>query len=266
VLLGESVGELRAVGTVSDTGGEIAVDDGVFWLLGFDRQENRAVRRVELPEEQLGDPVPLGEGEPVTVLAEHVLQLRRHGRSVRATPLDGSGSWTVELPPVAEESRRSGSTAWFQRLDGAGLVSLDVLKRTVGEVPIDLDLAARVPRAEPPSGLAPSRHDVEELASMRRSLLGEVGSGDGGVSLIEGVTFESVTAVGSFPRSEIVALFRSVDRPGVLFGRRWPLYDALGNPESLEYAEVHLEEDVEGWPGLPLASECRPDADGVVWF
>lgn len=85
---------------------------------------------------------------------------------------------------------------------------------------------------------------------------------------IRGVTFESTELRGSFPGTVLVALFRSEARPGIRFGRRWRLYDELGNPEDewLEYADVGLMEDVEAGDGLPEPAACVPDAEGIVWF
>jgi hypothetical protein len=53
----------------------------------------------------------------------------------------------------------------------------------------------------------------------------------------------------------------------VQFGRRWALYDDLGDPEDLEYADIELMEDVEaaGY-GLPAPHNCVADDAGVVWF
>jgi hypothetical protein len=84
-------------------------------------------------------------------------------------------------------------------------------------------------------------------------------------AFIRGVEFDSVEIVGSFPHTEVVALFHAADRAGIQFGRRWPLYDDLGNPQPLEYAGIHLMEDIEaaGY-GLPGLEACVPDDDGLV--
>ena len=64
-----------------------------------------------------------------------------------------------------------------------------------------------------------------------------------------------------------MALFHAVDRPGIQFGRRWRLYDELGNPVDHEYADIHLMEDVESaGGGLPPADGCVTDEAGVAWF
>ena len=86
-------------------------------------------------------------------------------------------------------------------------------------------------------------------------------------AFIEGVEFDSVNIIGAFPRTEVLALFQAADRPGIQFGRRWSLYDDLGNPQPLQYAEIHLMEEIEaaGY-GLPRLEACYPADDGVVWF
>ncbi len=61
-------------------------------------------------------------------------------------------------------------------------------------------------------------------------------------------------------------MFRAADRPGIQFGRRWALYDELGNPLDPGYAAIYLMEDVQSGDGLPAAARCRPDSSGVVWF
>ena len=51
------------------------------------------------------------------------------------------------------------------------------------------------------------------------------------------------------------------------FGRRWNLYDDLGDTTHLEYVDIELVEDVEaaGY-GLPEPADCVPDEAGIVWF
>ena len=81
------------------------------------------------------------------------------------------------------------------------------------------------------------------------------------------MTFGVIELRGEFPDRAVVALFRAGDRPGIQFGRRWRLYDELGNPVDHQYADIHLMEDIESsGGGLPPAGDCVPDAAGVVWF
>lgn len=81
------------------------------------------------------------------------------------------------------------------------------------------------------------------------------------------MTFNAIDLRGDFPDRVIVALFHAADRPGIQFGRRWGLYDELGNPIDHEYADIGLMEDVmSSGGGLPPAGQCVPDAGGVVWF
>ena len=85
--------------------------------------------------------------------------------------------------------------------------------------------------------------------------------------LINGIDFVSVDLMGTFPETHVVASFRSEDRPGITFARKWHLYDELGNSVDHEYAEIYLMEDVEAMGyGLPPMSVCALGPDGLVWF
>jgi hypothetical protein len=119
-----------------------------------------------------------------------------------------------------------------------------------------------------PSGFNEDQFERAQLEELRESLLGGWHDGDGSTRpLISGVSFDTVELQGQFPNRSIVALFHASDYPGVHFGRRWRLYDELGNPADLEYAHIHLMEDIESATGgLPPPEQCIPDPDGVVWF
>jgi hypothetical protein len=133
---------------------------------------------------------------------------------------------------------------------------------------LDIDTEPFVPPPVPP-GLDLDRYEAEQRDSLREVVVGGWVAEDGSRRpYIDGVTFESFELRGSFPDTVIVALFRSENRPGIRFGRRWRLYDELGNleGESLEYADVGLMEDVESGDGLPMTDACTADAEGIVWF
>jgi hypothetical protein len=119
-----------------------------------------------------------------------------------------------------------------------------------------------------PSGFNEDQFERAQLEELRESLLGGWQDGDGSTRpLISGVSFDTVELQGESPNRSIVALFHASDYPGVQFGRRWRLYDELGNPEDLDYAHIHLMEDIESATGgLPPSNERIPDPDGVVWF
>jgi hypothetical protein len=121
---------------------------------------------------------------------------------------------------------------------------------------------------QPPPDFNEDQFEQAQLAELRESLLGGWQDGDGSTRpLISGVSFDTVELRGEFPNRSIVALFHSSDYPGVQFGRSWRLYDELRNPEDLEYAHIHLMEDIESATGgLPPPDQRKPDPDGVVWF
>jgi hypothetical protein len=112
-----------------------------------------------------------------------------------------------------------------------------------------------------------TKYGADELEKMRASLFGGWHAEKRERHpFIRGITFESVELDGEFPYTAVVARFRANDRAGILFGRRWTLYDDLGNVEPLEYADIHLMEDIEAaGHGLPPMSQCAPDDTGVVW-
>jgi hypothetical protein len=177
----------------------------------------------------------------------------------------------VELPQVVEtygDIVVSDGVVWFAAEDAAAVVWVHPRTGTAGQIVIEADLGPETPAPEKPTNVDLEQFEQSQLTSLRDSLLGgwtdESGNTD---PFIGGVEFQSIELVGRFPHSHIVARFRAADRSGILFGRRWDLYDELGNPQDLEYADMHLMEDIEaaGW-GLPPVEECRPDNDGLVWF
>lgn len=83
---------------------------------------------------------------------------------------------------------------------------------------------------------------------------------------IRGVTFEDVRLEGEFPETRVVALFRSEDHPGVLFGRRRRVWDDDGSySDVITVMDVNLMEDIEAC-GYGLPANPQPDESGVVWF
>lgn len=83
---------------------------------------------------------------------------------------------------------------------------------------------------------------------------------------VEGVSFEGVTVERDDERPVVALFFRSDARPGILFGRMWPLFEEDGTPsEDLEFAFIDIIEGLESGPGLPAQECCVLDARGVVW-
>lgn len=292
VLAGDGSGSWQAVGSVEDTScgvGSIAVDEGRIWLIGFSREADERsseVREVDVAARRLHDGLPLQLENPVTVAHGHVVDLiwggddgyeddgddeqpRRAGRAVRLVATDGGNSRVVGGPLVDDEPVTDGSTVWFRSaLDEAALVAVDVARATARQVTIEFDCRPHAPEAQPPEGLDLVAFEAQALERLRSSLFGGWHDARGERHpFIEGVTFESAELRGEFPETEIVATFHADERPGVRFGRRWPLYDDLGNQLFLGGADIELMEDIEaaGY-GLPPSSRCVPDAEGVVWF
>lgn len=118
------------------------------------------------------------------------------------------------------------------------------------------------------AGFNSDQFEQVQLERLRESLLGGWHGDDGSAEpFIPGVSFDAVELQGEFPDRSMVALFRASDYPGVRFGRRWRLYDELGNPKDLDFVHIHLMEDIESaTAGLPPLDQCIPDSDGVVWF
>lgn len=287
VLFGD-VGNLQPLGGVGETlQGSVAVDGDDVWLLGFNRERDDRVfevGRVDLSSGEMEPPQRVDD-EVVAIVDGRTVHLgwtggphwdddeedeepRSRGRQVRIASSDDGDDLVVEIPIVDTTPVVSGSAVWFRRYDTPGLVGVDVRSGAVTNVAVDLDVSTFTPPVDPPSDVDLAAFEADELEKLRGSLFGGWRS-EGGEqhAFIRGITFESVELEGEFPRTAVVALFRADDRPGVLFGRRWNLYDDLGNAEPLEYVDINLMEDIEaaGY-GLPPMSKCSPDENGIVWF
>ncbi|MEX1008144.1 MAG: hypothetical protein WD271_09920 [Acidimicrobiia bacterium] len=178
----------------------------------------------------------------------------------------------IELPHLVETSGdvvvSEGQTWFMSRSDQGALVWLDARDGTTSVLTIVCDLAENAPAPVPPTGVDLDQFEQQELEGMRASLLGGWRDQSGKTQpFLEGVEFERIELRGRFPDTQVVSTFRAADRPGILFARRWNLYDELGNTSNLEYADIHLMEDVKAvGRGFPPLDECEPDVDGVVWF
>lgn len=82
---------------------------------------------------------------------------------------------------------------------------------------------------------------------------------------LTGCVVEDVRLEGRFPSTEVIILFRSLDRPELLFGRRERIWadDGVYATDGSAVITMNLEERIYFAPGLPLDAE--PDATGVVW-
>jgi len=280
VLLGNDR-PLRPVGTVAETSGGIAVDGSEAWLLGFNRHDDVfEVRRLDLESGAISEPIP-SDGNVVAVVRGRMVALgwdraepdltedeyERPKRLVRITAVGGQAS-DVRLPSIDDAVVVDGSTVWFRAVEEQALIAVDVESATARKVAVHIDCTEFIPSVSVPEGIDPSAFESLELENLRGAFLGGWRSESREqYPFIRGVTFDAVELHGSFPHTAVVAVLRSTERPGVQFGRRWRLYDDLGNPQPLEYADIHLMEDIEAaGHGLPPLEDCVADDDGIVWF
>jgi hypothetical protein len=268
-----------------------------------DEEADQAVREVLLAEGRIADPLGLQLQRPVAVVDGFIVDIdwrllsrqeRSRGRGpmvVRLLPIDGCAAQEVvtvgcysSYGPSARVSNGEVwlGTAWTASLAVVGLgqppatgtvlpepvlPGTPALREPTGrELRVELDCRPWMPRPEPPPGLDVPQFEQTQLERIRAEFLGGWTDSHGEqLPLIKRVSFDTVELRGSFPHTEVVALFHGAGRPGIQFGRRLGLYDELGNPADHQYAGIFLMEDVESG-GLPPPDRCVPDAAGVVWF
>ena len=280
-------GTLDVLGAVPGSGGVVCADGGSVWLLGFDEETDEdaapQVREVRVAEGRLSGPLDVRPHHPVAALDGLVVDvawpedgdrptagLAGGPAVVRFIPAAGGEPW--ELGPA--DLFRHGMTVvrehevWFGNPGSGALTVAGPGDASPRELRITLDCGPWMPQPQLPDGLDQRQFDQAQLDRLRGAFLGGWHTSEGRTEpFIDGVTFDMIELRGDFPDRAVVALFHSQDRPGIQFGRRWRLYDELGNPVDHEYADIHLMEDVvSGDGGLPAAGDCVPDADGVVWF
>ncbi len=259
-------GEVRRVGSVDDNDGSPVVDGGRVWLLGYAPLGEPDTAREVRPGGGLGDPVDARLDGLLTVVDGTLVGTL--GPDLHLVALDAPETRRrVAVPRVGEEVAVDGGTVWLLRHDRTGLVGVDVAAGTVRQVPLAVDCAHLAPEPTPPAGLDLAAYERRTADDLRTVLTGGwVDDAGGSEPYIDGVTFDDVRLEGTFPDAAVVALFHAEGYPGVQFGRRWRLYDDLGDPEELEYAD-YLKEDVEAaGHGLPPPEDCVPDGAGIVWF
>jgi hypothetical protein len=286
VLLGDQVTGIDPIGSVGDAnfGSRVIADHRRVWLLGFSRHTGdhhaaSQVREIDLDGRRLMSPLAIDVTLPVAVVDDKVVDVARKGGGwTDSTPLrhelrvltrENQLVASVDVPLIGTDLVTiNDRTVWFVRREHPILAGLHIDTGMVANVDVNLNCRPWVHAPTPPEGLDLRSFEASQLAHVRSALLGGwVGADGSDTPYIRGITFESVTLDGTFPSAEIVALFHSDNRAGILFGRRWELYDDLGNTSPLDYATIGLMEDVEaaGY-GLPEVDDCHPDEDGVVWF
>jgi hypothetical protein len=284
VLAVSADGDVRRVGSVDDNSGTVVANRGTVYLLGYAAREAETLHAIDVTGTGLGDVVDPGVDDVLAIvdrIAVGMVRSRRtpwhahedepEGVHLHLVPLDDPGARRrVPVPDVdTDQVDVAGGTVWLVRADRRALVSVDVTSGEVTEIGLAVDCAHQAPVPEPPPGLDLDGHEQAELGFLRDSLLGGWTNVETGATLpfITGVTFDNIRLEGTFPSTAVVALFHAEGRPGVQFGRRWALYDELGDPDDLEYADIDLMEDVEaaGY-GLTALENCVADDAGIVWF
>lgn len=280
----DEAGAVTALGPVPSTHGVICEDGGRVWLLGFNSDigdpEDPGPRELFLADGRIGAGTTMRLEKPVGLIDGLVADLTerppagdpggpRAGWStvVRFLPLDGGEPSEVVIPRVGLEARakvRSGQV-WIGDYGDSRLKVVTPGQAHPRELSIALDCRPWMTRPQPP-GLDLREFEDSQLDRFRGELSSLRRDGQGRTRpLVEGVSFDAFELRGAFPDSDLVALFRSADRPGVQFGRKRPLYDELGNPLRHRYSDIYLAEDILSG-GLPELGQCIPDASGVVWF
>lgn len=128
------------------------------------------------------------------------------------------------------------------------------------------DVDARSSLPPPPGPIDPEpvervlRDDLAKALPLGRSSRG-VARG----TMLDSVVFEEVRLEGSFPKTELVVLFRSHYRPELRFGHRERIWsdDGVYVTDGSAVIATNLEETIIFEPGLPLDAER--DATGVIW-
>jgi hypothetical protein len=271
----EGTESLRVAGSVGFTAGSAWSDAGRVWLLGFGPSldgEQPEVREVDPDSAELGEPLTIEVRDPAAVCNGRVADIL-WGRPplVRLIPIDGDGdAIEIDVPELIrwQEVKTDEDSIFFANRDQGLVIQISTAQNSVRVIRLETDLSDYMPHPVPPEGVDLRTHEEAELVKIRDSLLqGWVDNEGRSSPFIEGVRFESVELQDSFPRTAVIGLFQSDHHAGVLFGRRWALYDELGNPCELTYRDIHLMEDIEsGAGGLPPLEDCIADEAGVVWF
>jgi len=230
------------------------------WLAEVDLVQSVLGRQIPLPWPVIGLAVDGQHAWVHTSDSGHLSTWDRQEVFVRVPLANGAGleHGRVVVRGDVMNFVVDGSFVWASREAAAGgerpplRINTNTLEAV--EWPVQVDLTALLPTPRPPEGVDPVSYAEQERAGLERSR-------------IEDVQLERVFVQGQFPDTQVVAHFRSPERRGVLFGRRWSLFDDYGNLQDLSYVPLELEENVVAADhGLPPINRCLPNADGVVWF
>jgi hypothetical protein len=129
---------------------------------------------------------------------------------------------------------------------------------------VDVDARSFLPA--PPAPIDPEPVERALRDDLARALrLGRPSPEYNRGTMLESVVFDEVQLEGTFPKSEVIVLFRSDYRPELRFGHRERIWsdDGVYVTDGSGVIATNLEETIIFEPGLPLDAE--PDATGVIW-
>lgn len=271
VIIAEN-GDVEALGNLNSIPVTVSIEDKAAWLVGMGLEfgDVKEVRSLNLDSHELGHPLAIKQEDPIAFLDGYVVAVARWPQPTVQFVSINNPSTVISRPsaPIPHEPpvKIRNSCLWLGGQDS--LIRISVVDFTVESMEVQIDLNPYLPVASPPEDVDLSVYESRSLERLRSGLLGGWEGDDGTTRpLINGIDFVSVDLMGTFPETHVVASFRSEDRPGITFARKWHLYDELGNSVDHEYAEIYLMEDVEAMGyGLPPMSVCALGPDGLVWF
>jgi len=224
----------------------------------------------EIPNDEtffpLGDEVWLGPHTlPKSSSSSVSTQLRRMDIST------GELTAVVEVPGLLTDLSVGPAGLWgFLSIPVGGFKKVARIDADSGRVVDVLDLAeidARPFLPPPPGPIDPEpveRELRDELAEHFQNAHPTMAQARD--TMLASVVFEDVRLEGSFPRTEIVILFRTHYRPQLLFGRRERIWSDDGEyvTDGATVIWVNLEESIIFEPSLPL--DVQPDETGTIWI
>jgi hypothetical protein len=259
----------------------IAVGDNAVWMR-CDRLANEGLRTfvIRVNPETLGaveheissDEAFFAVGNEIWLgptLASHDVHTPTDLRRVDPTTWKDIGVIRAEGLVSALSVGSSGRWGLLRRAPGSDLrvCQIDPNAKSMVSV-LDLaDVDARPFLPSPPESIDPELVERE----LRDALAEDLPRGGPALEYargtpLENVVFEEIRLEGSFPKTQVVILFRSHHRPEVRFGHREWIWSDNGVyvAEGSGIIATNLEETLIFAPGLPLDAE--PDATGVIWI
>jgi hypothetical protein len=153
----------------------------------------------------------------------------------------------------------SESLIWFWTTDRPTLLVIEPTKLHRRWIRVTIDTAPDAPDLFVPNTDLPA-YEREQLGLLRAIFNRESGGALSARDL--GFSFESMDLADEFPYTEIVGIYTDDRVEGLRFGRRWRLYDDLGNIEDVGdvWLEFHETWVTDGY------SDADADGDGIVWI